>query len=509
MGTVKYYVPIKNPEFVGREPYWQRLQEIDADKSASIIVVYGRRRVGKTELIEQFFRGRPMLKFEGLEPNAPDVRRGSPVERRRQINECVKRLGLYVGRRGKHATEPLETWSDFFRLLLPFLVDKAMVLYLDEIQWLANYSNELLGELKPFWDDVLRHNPRLRIMLSSSSSSFIVGQFSSASALYNRSSHMMKLEPFDLNEARQLLGKGSRETMLAAIAVGGIPEHLKQIKSSTSVFIGLCEKSFRPGAFFRLEKDQVFVSSMRGSRFYEGIVDHLARHGPATRSQLYQALTGGDEHDTPGGSFSRILEELVELDLVERQVPITVRSRNPARSRHARYSLADEYLHFYYSLIESRKKDIDTGKYARDPVKAVSRANFSKLMGFSFERWCRKNEQLIARHLRFGGVVEYIYGPWFEQGVAQIDLMFIRKDAKLIICEVKYNIDTRLTPDVILDVQEKVDAFLARHPRYASYTPETALITMEPIPQALKNEAYFTYLITCDDLMATAARPDP
>jgi hypothetical protein len=126
-------------------------------------------------------------------------------------------------------------------------------------------------------------------------------------------------------------------------------------------------------------------------------------------------------------------------------------------------------------------------------------------MGFSFERWCRRNEQLIARQLRFGVVVECAYGAWYERDAAQIDLMFIRKDSKLIICEIKYNSDTRLRRQVILDVQDKVDAFLACNPRYARYSVETALITMEPVPDAPKNEGYFTYLITSEQLLATAA----
>jgi AAA+ ATPase superfamily predicted ATPase len=65
---MKYYSVSANPRFVGRQEYWRRLQEIDAESAAAVIVVYGRRRVGKTELIEQFFRNRPLLKFEGLQP---------------------------------------------------------------------------------------------------------------------------------------------------------------------------------------------------------------------------------------------------------------------------------------------------------------------------------------------------------------------------------------------------------------------------------------------------------
>ena len=116
-----------------------------------------------------------------------------------------------------------------------------MVLYLEELQWMANYGDDLLSEFKPYWDDALRHNPRLRVVISGSSPSFIVNQFLASSAMYNRSNHMMKLEPFGLAEIKAFLGTGHRETMLAAVAVGGIPEYLKQLKTAAFVYIGLCD----------------------------------------------------------------------------------------------------------------------------------------------------------------------------------------------------------------------------------------------------------------------------
>jgi len=101
----------------------------------------------------------------------------------------------------------------------------------------------------------------------------------------------------------------------------------------------------------------------------------------------------------------------------------------------------------------------------------INRQDFNKLMGFSFERWCRRNEALIARRLKFGGVVDYLHGAWFEragpetQGL-QIDLMYIRKDSKIIVCEIKYNSDASVNRRVIKDVQSKLDRFLGNNPKY-------------------------------------------
>jgi hypothetical protein len=396
----------------------------------------------------------------------------------------------------------LERWSDFFEVLLPYVEKAPVVLYFDELQWLANYGDDFLSEFKPFWDDSLRHNPKLRVVVSGSSPSFIVNQFLSTSAMYNRANHMLKLEPFQPDEIRQFMQKGPRETLLAAIAVGGIPEYLKQLKTTPSVYLGLCEKSYRPGEFFRMEKDRIFISSLSANRSYEDVLDYLSRHGHATRDSLYKALHRA-KSTYAGGSFSEVLQELVDVAFVEKYAPLT--AANPRTSRLARYAVADEYLHFYYRFIDNKIADIDAGKFVANPTAGVNRQDFNKLLGFSFERWCRKNESLIARRMKFGGVVEYRHGAWFERSSAQtqgvqIDLMYIRKDSKIILCEIKYNNDAPVNRKVIKEVQEKLDRFVANNPKYRRYTFETALITTEPVSEKLAAEGFFTYLIAGEEL---------
>lgn len=505
---MKYYSAPRNPRFVGREPYWQRLKEIDQQHEAAIIVVYGRYGVGKTELVEQFFRGRPMLKFEGVEPKSGTVRTRDEREKQRQLQRCVQRLGHYVERQTEYRLMRVETWTDFFELLVPLLEKDPVVLYLDELQWLSSYTNELLSELKPWWDDVLRHNPRLRVVISGSAPAYIVNQFLASSAMYNRSNHMIKLEPFNLAEIQQFLKTGHRETMLAAIAVGGIPEYLKQLASGPSVFVRLCERSFRPGGFFREEKERLFVSSLRANHYYEAIIDYLARERWATRQRLYKALTQEDTA-SPGGSFTAVLDELVKLDFVKMILPVTTKiarttaTRRPAEPRNARYIINDEYLQFYYRFIDRRIEDIDSGRYEENPTQAISLGDFYKLLGFSFERWCLRNERLITRRLAFGGV-NYAYGAWYEKDSAQIDVMYIRADNKIMVCEVKFNSNSDVPREVMRDVQRKIDHFLAQSPRYARYTIETVLITTEPVTDAIRNEAYFTHLVTSEELIAVA-----
>jgi len=502
---MKYLAVRENPDFVGRNRYWRQLEAIDALDEAAIIVIYGRRRVGKTELIEQFFRQRPILKFEGLQPDRLVIRKSDPTEVRRQIEVCLARLDDYTESGNHHRRMKLERWSEFFEILLPYLKNEPVVLYFEELQWLANYRDDFLSEFKPFWDDTLRHNCKLRVIISGSAPAFIVSQFLSNSAMYNRSNHMIKLEPFGAAEIAEFLRKGTRENLLAAIAVGGIPEYLKQLRSTRSVYLGLCEKSYQPNSFFRLEKDRIFVSSLAANRSYEEVLDYLAKHRYATRDGLHRALHRTSRY--AGGSFTTVLQELVDVGFVEKYAPLTV--KNPRTSRMARYGIGDEYLHFYYRFIDPKLSAIDAGKFDGNPSTAVNPQDFSKLMGYSFERWCRKNEALIAGQMRFGGVVNYLHGPWYAKSDrdadgAQIDLMYIRKDSKIILCEIKYNNEAPVTRKVIGETQSKLDRFIEHNPQYRRYTFETALITSEPASETLAAEGFFTYLITAEELFAQA-----
>jgi hypothetical protein len=498
---MKYYQVEKNHHFVGRDYWWKRLKEIDSKNEASIIVIYGRRRVGKTELIEQFFRNRKILKFEGLQPD----RKGklSPQkEKKRQINECLRRLGKYSEKEAEYKYLKIDEWSEFFDILLQYVANNDVILYFEELQWLANYQDAFLSELKPFWDDDLRKNPELRIVISGSAPSFIVGQFMSNSAFYNRSENLIHLKPFNLIEMGEYLHQnGPREVLLAALTTGGVCEYLKQVKDAPSIFTGLCKKSFEPYAFFSTECDKVFVSSLSENRHYRKIVEFLSKRKYADRNEIYKAVVPGKKSSdkvAPGGSFTALLDDLESLGFICKYKPLTCKSDN---SLLVRYCIDDEYLHFYFKFIKSKIKQINAEKFVQNPLSGMNNRSFSISMGFAFERWCRKNEILLARMMNFGNV-EYNAGAFFNRSTIvnipgfQIDLMYIRKDHRIIVCEIKYY-DSNVRSNVEKEITQKIELFREHNKKFNNYTFEKALITTEGVQS---NRDFFDYVITYDDL---------
>jgi hypothetical protein len=498
-----YYNVIENKNFVNRHREWKRLDKIVSLNKAAIIVVHGRRRVGKTELTEQYFRKYNILKFEGIQSD-PEKKNSKKADTY-QIQNCIRLLGKYLNQESVYNKIVCHTWTEFFELINPVVEKESVVLYFEEVQWIANYKYQFMAELKPFWDNYWRHNNNLIIVFSGSSPSFMVGQFISNMAMYNRSQYEFSLEPFNLMEIKEFMCKnrriGNREIMLTAITIGGICGYLERIVDESSVLNGLCINAFEKDSFFSKEYDRIFVSSMASNKYYKKILEFLSKKKFATRQEIIHAVS---KNKQSSGGFTNILKDLESCGFVQKYVPVT----HHQNSLLARYFIADEYLQFYLKFIHPCLAKINNGTYHDHPKKALNMNSFNIVMGFAFERWCRKNERLFAKIMNFGDVA-YDAGSFFNQKTAkqdkgfQIDLLYIRADHKIIICEIKY-LDAEITVSAGREIRRKLNIFQEQHPKYKNYTFETALITTEkPVQKDSINE-YFDHIITFDDIFNAA-----
>lgn len=491
----KYRVT-SNTKFIGRSQEQARLDEICHRNEAQFIVVYGRRRVGKTELIEQYFQKRRILKFEGVEIPSEDQRTLSQRQEY-QIRQCLERLAGYL-ENPLIAKLALERWTEFFQLLQEEATQKNIVLYFEEVQWLTNYQSNFFAELKAFWDDAWRHNPKLTLVLCGSSTSFIVKNIVSDRALYGRVQEEIHLKPFQLSEIEEFMrGFGRKEIMTAQLCVGGIPEYLKRLSKKGSVFTHLCQQSFLPNAYFLQEKDKIFVSSLSSNKHYERIIQFLSQRCFATAAEIARFVRGQEQ---TGGTLTAVLDDLEECGFIEKQRSV----HKDDNSKQTRFCLSDEYLQWYFSFIHPIKSKIQSGQYQEDPLRAINRRSLEIVLGFSFERWCRKNAHLFAKILGFSGM-EYRSGPYFAKRKdeklpgCQIDLVFIIKGSKVVLCEIKYY-DGLVGNVVCEDMKDKARFFQQALPQYKNYTFESVLITPEGVKDHKTIDTIFDRVITFDEI---------
>ncbi|MBI2343456.1 MAG: AAA family ATPase [Deltaproteobacteria bacterium] len=476
---------VENRHFSGRDFERKKLARLAHAGEASIIVVYGRRRVGKTELIEQTYRKRNILKFEGIEG-------GSEQQQRQQV---LWQLSEYL-----HdpliAKLRLTTWTELFQLISQQTAKGVWTLFFDEVQWLAAYRTRFVAELKFVWDNYFRQNSSLLLILCGSSPSFIINKVLHSKALYNRSQHEIPLQEFILEDARAFLKKprSLRETMDAMLTVGGIPEYLKYLDADSSVFLGLCKETFTQGAFFSNEYQRIFSSSLANHPDYIKVIRMLSRRPHATRNDIARSL-----RTTTGGYLTQILRDLELCGFITKYVPFQL----GAESLVVRYHISDAYLQFYFKFVEPHVEEIQMGRFNQNPTRPLNRETYDQWLGFGFERFCRRHHHRVAHVLGFDAV-SYTSGAFFNREVDrakrgfQIDLVFERKDKVYTVCEIKYG-RSPVTKRVIHDVEQK----LRRFPNTRRYTLEKVLITAQGVEPALERAAYFDRVMTLEDLFGS------
>jgi uncharacterized protein len=471
----------ENQRFIGRSFERERFKTIAQSKEASIIVVYGRRRVGKTELIEQSYRNRNLLKFEGIE--------GLPEKRQRehllmQLSEIFKDPLI--------AKLQLKTWTEVLTLIAKYTAKGKWTLFFDEVQWLAAYKTAFISELKYCWDNDFRHNQRRIIVLCGSSPSFIINKVLHSKALYNRSQHEIPLQEFPLGDIKKFLKKkrSYREVMDAMLAVGGIPEYLKYLDKESSIFLGLCKNSFTQGGFFSNEYLRIFSSSLGNNPDFFKIIRFMSQRSFASRAEIGRHLGARS-----GGRLTGLLRELQLCGFITKYTPFQLKTD----SLITRYHISDHYLQFYFKFIEPYQEEIRAGHFNRNPTRPLNTEAFDQWLGFAFERFCRKQHPLLAGLLGFGAV-QYKSGSFFNRETErakegfQLDLVFDRKDKVRTICEIKYS-RRPVTKKVITEFENK----LALFPKKPQVTLEKVLIAAAGAEASVHQQGYFDRVLTLED----------
>lgn len=490
---MKTYIIKENQLFTGRAKESLRLEQISTCGESSILAVYGRRRVGKTELIEHCFRKRNILKFEGVESKDENFQKRNFLLTLANYTEdfTLTKLDLNI------------SWQEIFEILASRVKTGKWTIYFEELQWMANYKPDLITELKPIWDNHLRHNPNIVLVLCGSSPSFFISNVIRSRALHNRSMYELKLEEFPIEEAASFYKKKSlKELFNAYLLVGGIPQYLKLLNKESSAYLGICNNSFKSNSFFSTEYDRILVSSFAHSELFQKIISFIGTRNFTTRNEILKFL----KHESSGGITDR-LQELELCGFIRSYAPLG----SKAKTRSLRYEIADPYLRFYFRNIQPRIEEIQKGEFDTFATKPLPLTEYTKLLGLSFEQYCRKNSAKIAEKLGFAAV-EYTSGahyqrsdqrsksskaaPRSQQSNFQIDLMYQRKDRVWVICEVKYQ-ETPVNQSIISEFEEK----LAKLKIPKSISIYKVLISASGAASSLTEQPYFDRILTLEDLI--------
>lgn len=467
--------------FVGRENEIAKLQTVLNSPHPSIAVVLGRRRIGKSLLIENAIANKRAIVIEGVE-NRP---------KKEQIATVLFQLGIHFGKKIEIKNS---SWLEVFQVLSIELEISPCPVILDEFQWMANYRSEIVSDLKLAWDKYLSKISGVSLILCGSIASFMIDKVIRSGALYGRIDQQINLKPFTLRETGLLLkGKGAIEVLEAHLFTGGVPKYLQLLADNPSVRLRLKDLAFSENGYFVYEYDRIFSSHFGRNPEFERIVNVLAQYPYGLcRSQIEINAT-----IAKGGGLSQHLNDLEAAGFISSQTPFT----STSGSRQIKYFLHDAFMRFYFAFIKMNLKDIKAGINPARFGQIWSTPAFFVWQGRAFEHLCLQHADKIALILGFSGIV-YTCGPYFKAGSreatgVQIDLVFDRSDHVLTLCEMKYS-TAPAGLALIAETEKKANILRAAFPRR---TVQPVLISNIKPSADLLSAGYFVRIVIAEELM--------
>ncbi len=377
-------------------PFFNRTDELQALEtrwqrgSGEFYVVWGRRRVGKTELLSQFLGGKRGFHFEATEGLEPD-----------HLADLSRILAEETGSR-LLAAQPLTNWTAALAAIEEYVRQGPAVVILDEFQWIARTTVDIGSLLNRWWREVGRNLP-IFLILSGSEVSFFENEVLTGT-MFGRRTGQQQLAPFDYRAAGLFFPDWSPEDRICAYAVcGGMPYYLEQFEPDVPLAENILRTMLhRDGVLHEEAKLLLHEELPQPARFFSIL---RAIENGATRHNEIQQRTGIAQ-----ATLDEALALLRELYLVRRRYPVTV--ANPDRTKQTSYEITDGYLRFYFRFMlpfESRlKSNADAERHLRETVLSnfdhfVSRPAFEEVC----QEYLRTEEQAAAvgswwGHVRVG-----------------------------------------------------------------------------------------------------------
>ncbi len=477
----------------GRDREVKKLDEFYSSNKSEFMAIYGRRRVGKTYLVKQYFKKMDCDFFSATGLDNASFK----LQRVAFCSELSQQLfnGLPI--------ETPQSWFKIFELLdtaINHSTKKKFVIFLDELPWMVTPKSQLIEALEYFWNQRWNFSKKVKLVICGSLSSWIVRNIlENTGGLYHRVTYRLKVEPFNLEQTHQFLKENNqvnltpRHILKLYMVLGGIPLYLEQIKkgkSSDQIIDDIC---FNQEGLLFDEMEELFKSLFKDSSLYMEITQEIAghRHG-ISKQALSKKLK-----IPPGGRLNHRLKELEDAGFIISFLPYQHKEKG------VYYRIYDEYTLFYFSWIAPNIRVI---KKLTHPagywIEKTKEGRFQDWKGYTFETICYKHITQILKALKLSltsSPYTWTYQPKLKEDGAQIDLLFDRPDDAMTICEIK-NTDNpfAINKEYARRLEIKLKVF-----QIQTQTKKQiflAFISASGIEKTLYSEELLSHVVTLDDL---------
>lgn len=411
-------------KLIAREREWKELDNAVNSCRSELILLKGRRRVGKTFLVRSYFQDTYTFHFVG--------------RYRKKKSEQLESFRYELSRYSSNTDIPeLTTWKDAFRQLELYLEkcpDQRKIVFLDEIPWMDRHGNELIKELDDFWNTWVTNRDDIVLIACGSATSWMRKKFEkNRGGLHRRITHKIHLRPFYLNEVKDYLQYRGIDwddytIVQCYMLLGGIPYYLSLLKPQLSLPENIDEMIFRRNGELEDEFEELFPALFNKADKYIQIVKMLSTRREGFTRQEIEAKIGG------GGGLTNILDNLVDCDFISKYAQMGNKERGML------YRLTDMFLLFYFRYVDSNN--------TRDEqywVHHHSDRNVAAWQGYSFEQVCLTHLPHIKHGLGISGMATECSAWRFvpqkddDRKGAQVDLVIRRADKLTHLVEMKFS----------------------------------------------------------------------
>jgi AAA+ ATPase superfamily predicted ATPase len=401
----------ENMKFINRVNELAALKKARTNGSSGFAVVYGKRRVGKTELIKQFLKEHDGIYF---------------LADRRPVTAQLKEVSLLLGEYFKDAfiqERGFGDWVQVFRYLKE-KCNKAFVFAVDEFPYLVETDDSVKSLFQKGWDEYLK-NSKVLLILSGSSISMMESEvLSHKSPLFGRRTAQILVRPMSFQDSKKFYPDVSYEGCLKTYAMtGGMPAYLNKMDAKLSTAENAIRYVFPPDQYLHNEPEFLLKEELRQPRYYFEILRSMA---------LGKTKFGEIASDTglEKSSLTKYINVLESLYFIEREYPVT--EKNSAKSKKSIYKVSDNFIKFWFNYVYPNRSQVEMGSYA-SVINSIHKT-FPTQEALTYEKAC-------CEHLLTAGILEFVpdkAGRWWDNN-NEIDIVGLNDvESKAVFAEVKW-----------------------------------------------------------------------
>ena len=422
--------------FVNRTEELGYLEKLYKEKNARLLIIYGRRRIGKTELLRQFSKDKKHLFFSS------DL--SSEQEQLRQFTEKI----YQVTGESFLQTQSFSSWEASLRYIFDHLIDKIPLIIIDEFPYLCVSNSALPSILQKIWDEKAKENNIFLILCGSYMSFMEKEVLGSKSPLFGRRTGQIVLPPLRFEHLKDFFSHYSKKDRVYIYAVlGGTPAYLQRFSDKRTIEQNVKDEVLSKNAFLYSEPRFLLMEELREPSIYFSILKAIA-FGKTRLNEIVQETGIDDRH-----KVNKYLTVLRELHIVRRKVPLTEDKSH--KSRKGIYILDDPFFRFWFRYIFPNMSYLEEGDIDYVWEEKI-RPDFDSFVGFIFEDICIQQLKSLNKDNKLPFKAKNI-GQWWDER-EEIDIVALDGKGSFMFCECKWTVK-KIGISMLDELQNKANKF--------------------------------------------------